>query len=118
MKAAKTTTWGGLLAVALVAGLGVGTAQADTFVYVSDTGPDVCYVSSPSYASYAYSTYGPYDSVSYSRVSYTSTSGPYYDVSYTSYGPSTYSRRYVRTVSASWPNVSYYSSRVISSSSW
>ncbi len=117
MRAAKTTTWGGLLAVALVAGLGVGTAQADTFVYVSDTGPDV-YVSSPSYTSYSYSTYGPCDSVSYSRVSYTSTSGPYCNVSYTSYGPSYYSRRYVRTVSASWPNVSYYSSRVISSSSW
>ncbi|MBN1344228.1 MAG: hypothetical protein JXQ73_16195 [Phycisphaerae bacterium] len=115
MNTAKTTMLGGLLAVALVAGLAVDPAQADTFVSVSVGSGGSTYVSVPGYVSVSYSDYSPsYRSVSYERSTYVApvdTSS--YSVSYTRYAPS-YSST---TVYTSVPSTSYYSSRTYYSGS-
>ncbi len=112
MNSPKMTTFGGLLAVALVAGLASAPAHADTFVWVSDGSGGTFYSSSPSYSSLHYSSYSPSYSSSYSRVSYyesTSYTPTYYSFSYTSDSPSYYSSRTISRVYTTAPVDTYYS---------
>jgi hypothetical protein len=68
MSSSKRIAVGGLVAVALVAGL-AGSVKADTFVWISD-GSDYAYVSTPSSWSCSYTSYGPSYSSTYREVSY------------------------------------------------
>ncbi len=111
MSSSKMSVFGGLLAVAAIAGW-AAPVSADTFVSYSSSGGDFTYVSSswPSVTYYASSgpSYSSYSSVSYRS---TTTVSPYYNVSYTSYSPSYYRSSYVRSVSTGFPSDVYYSSR-------
>ncbi len=117
MRSANRVVLGGILA-AVVVGFGVASAQAGTFIYISDgiESTSYSYVSGPSYWSYSSVSYEPSYS-SYREVSYRSSSMPTvdFDDDDDDDGVCTTSRS-VRSVYWSTPTYTYYSSRSYSCS--